>query len=134
MPNNVSPIDRRTILAGAAAAAGLAAFPSALSAARVMLQLATGSVQDWTSAIGTSFTALTEIGAMTIRLVAVEAQPVDPGRPTNLARGAGFIAVFAIPAGLSPAGDRTYRLSAPNVRTMDIYFSAAAGDLRAVFN
>lgn len=136
MPNSASHLDRRALLGACAATACLAAIPSgSLSAARVMLQLATGGIAEWSAAIGTSFAAMTEIGAMTIRLVAVEALPTDPGRPTGLGRSAPFVAVFAVPAGLYPAGDRIYRLSAPTVRTLDVYFSAAGGEgLRAVFN
>lgn len=134
MPNAVSQLDRRALLTGAAAAAGIAALSSPLRAARVSLQLATGSLQDWSTVVGTTFSAMTEMGVMSLRLVAVEALPTDPARPADLARKAPFLAIFAAPANLTPSGDRIYRLSAPGIRTFDVYFSAAGNDLRAVFN
>ena len=133
MQNSHSILDRRTLLTGAAAA-GIATLATPLGAVIAARDLASGTIQDWSGVIGTTFTAQTEIGVLTLRLVAVEALPADPRRPTSLARATGFTAIFAKRATLFPSGDRIYRLSAAGIRTMDVYFSAAAGDLRAVFN
>jgi hypothetical protein len=147
MKTTSTKLDRRIFLTSAAAAAGLAALGAPLRAAppstippprprhvRVARVLATAEAPDWLAWVGTDFRADTEIGAVTLRLVSVDAVSADPNRPATLARSGGFFAVFAPPAGIVPAGDRIYRLSSTGLAPMDVYFSAAAGNLTAVFN
>lgn len=139
--------DRRSLLTGAAAALGLAGLGRPLRAAlpaapspprpprgRIVRPLANAEAADWLAVVGTYFGVQTEVGFVTLRLVAVEALPADPHRPSSLARSRGFLAKF-VPIGRAfPAGDRIYPLSSVGLRPMDVYFSPMGNTLTAVFN
>lgn len=127
--------DRRNILTGAAAAAAAAAamlVPTrAFAATRV---LATASAADWRLAIGTNFTAATEIGPVTLRLISVDLLPADPSRPAGLGRDQAFAAVFAPVGPATPAGNSSYRLTSTRYLAMDVFFARATDRLIAIFN
>jgi hypothetical protein len=129
---NSNQINRRAILAGAAAAGAAMLAPArAFAATRA---LATGSAGDWRLAIGTNFTAATEYGPVTLRLSAVDLLAADPLRPAGLGRAQPFTATFDPIGGARPGGNRSYRLTSLRYLAMDVFFAAATVRLIAVFN
>jgi hypothetical protein len=139
MTTRTIEMPRRTLLAGAVAAAGAAVAAGPARAARIAglsgnAPLATGGIADWRAAIGKIFVARTEHGAIALRLAAVDPLPALGARPASLARDHGFAARFEAAAGPLPAGDRTYRLSGAGHAPLDVYFNAKAKALTAIFN
>jgi hypothetical protein len=140
-----TPVARRALITGAAAAAGAAAFAAPARAARFAglvgrtdaaqpsRRLATGSIGDWQAAVGTIFTARTEVGVIGLRLASVSLLAATGARPGHLARDHGFIARFE-PVGAVPAGNRSYRLASADHPPMHVFFGGKADGLTAVFN
>lgn len=126
-------LHRRAVLSGVAAGAA-AAFLAPSRAFAATRALATGTAADWRLAIGTNFTATTEIGSVTLRLVSVDLLPADPSRPAGLGRDQAFAAVFAVVGSAMPEGNRSYRLTTTRYLAMDVFFAAATDRLTAIFN
>jgi hypothetical protein len=134
-------IGRRSVIAGAAAAAGLAAFSGPARAAKLGLgagrpssrALATAGADAWRAAVGTIFAADTGAGRVPLKLVAVEALPSGPARPAGLPRDHGFALSFEA-LGRGPPANAAYRLSSATFHPVHVFFSSGAQRLTAIFN
>jgi len=135
-------IGRRGLIAGAAAAAGLAAVAAPARASRLLgagrgrstAPLATAGADTWRAAVGTIFAAETQSGRVPLKLVAVETLASGPARPAGLARDHSFALSFALPAGARLQANRAYRLSSADHMPMHVFFSSGSKRLTAIFN
>ncbi|HMC91921.1 MAG TPA: hypothetical protein VKI45_05610 [Allosphingosinicella sp.] len=140
MNTNDSHIGRRSLIAGAAAAAGLSALATPGRAAKLATTpqrdrgLATGGAEDWQAAVGTVFAADTGEGRVPLRLVSVERFASGPARPQALARDHGFTLTFETLAGAMPSGARPYRLSSRSFQPVHVFFSSGEKQPTAIFN
>lgn len=142
MTMDSTQIGRRGLIAGAAAAAGLAAIAAPARASGLLAatrgtstaSLATAGADAWRAAIGTIFAAETGNGRVPLKLVAVETLASGPGRPAGLARDHAFALSFALPGATSLAADRGYRLTGPGLQPVHVFFSSGAKRLTAIFN
>jgi hypothetical protein len=139
---NMTQIGRRGLIAGAAAAAGLAAVSAPARATRLLGKkgpaslptLAAAGADEWHAAIGTVFAAETHTGRVPLRLVGVETLASSPARPNGLARDHGFALSFEQPSGNPLPANRAYRLSATGSPAAEIFFSSGDRRLTAIFN
>jgi hypothetical protein len=143
MTMKTNPIGRRSVIAGAAAAAGLAAFAGPARAARLGIgstgatgnrALAVGGADDWRRALGTVFAADTDSGRVALKLVAVESLASGPARPAGLPRDHGFALSFDTLGARLPVGNRPYRLSSAAFHPVHVLFSSGTERLTAIFN
>jgi hypothetical protein len=143
MTMNRTDIQRRALIAGGAAAAGLGAFAAPARAARLASaagaaggdrRLATAGFADWQAATGALFAAETEAGTVGLRLVRVEAFHAPGTRPADLGRAHAFAATFEAAVGVLPQGNCTYRLTSGRFAPMHVYFDPAGAKIRAIFN
>jgi len=61
-----------------------------------------------------------------MRLVGVEEVKEKGNRPTGLARGSSFVAMFEADLGTSPAGNALYKVSHPTLGKTDLFLTRAA--------
>jgi hypothetical protein len=132
-------LPRRALIAGAAAATGIAALAAPARAARIAgmtgrRDLATGGLADWRAAVGTVFAAESEHGTVALRLATIEPLPASGPRPATLARDHAFAARFVPAIGPLPAGNRAYRLSGGGYAPLHVFVDAAGEGLTAIFN
>jgi|GEM_PF-4482911 len=134
-------IGRRGLIAGAAAAAGLAAVAAPARAAglagvggRPSPSLATAGADAWRAAVGTLFAADTDAGRVPLKLVGVERLDSGPARPGGLARDHGFALSFELPGTARLAANRAYRLTGPGLAPSPVFFSSGTKRLTAIFN
>jgi len=135
-------IGRRGLIAGAAAAAGLAAVAAPARASRLVgaagggsaPPLATAGAEAWRSAVGTTFAAETKLGRVPLKLVAVETLGSGPARPAGLARDHGFALSFELSAAGRLPANRAYRLTSAGREPVHVFFSSGEKRLTAIFN
>src|SRR5438067_2223455 len=113
-------IARRALIGSGFAAAGLAAIATPARAAGLAsrapgrprtLALSEAGADAWQAAVGTSFSAETELGRVALRLAAIEPLATVGKRPKRLARDHTFAATFEVPAGTVPSANRAYLLT-----------------------
>jgi hypothetical protein len=142
MDMTTSKVGRRALIAGAAAAAGMAAIAAPARAARFGAKsggtaprdLAAAGAEHWRTALGAVFAAETEAGRVPLRLLAVEPLVSGPARPSGLARDHGFALAFEVPGALRMPAGRTYRLSSAAFDPVHVFFSSGETRLTAIFN
>lgn len=145
-PAFLSPSRRAVMLslAGSAVAAGLLSVSDVRNTRRngtarprifgKKATMAEADFEQWNAAVGSSFFAITEAGAIALKLVSVTALPIVGSRPASLRRQP-FEAEFS-PEGDAklPVGDRLYLMRQPGNGTFHLYFSPAHKALKAMFN
>ncbi|MEQ6204701.1 hypothetical protein ABMC88_16790 [Sulfitobacter sp. HNIBRBA2951] len=136
----LNKVSRRTVMAGQAALAGLAALPS-IASARVAstgagLAPATTLAPRWDTAtaeelapfVGERFRVKTQAhGTLVLKLVAVTASASGDDRPAAIRRREGVVAIFDSPdiAPLVADGEGVHRVHHPRIGSADLYMAAA---------
>lgn len=107
---------------------------------RTSVSLQAAGLDEWSGAVGETFTLKTPNGSHGLRVAAVTAFPKSGARPATLGRSQAFSVVFEAIAGPAlPATDSLYRLVHGSYPPLSIYMSAPtrlgqASRLIAVFN
>lgn len=136
----LNKVSRRTVMAGQAALAGLAALPSVASAriagtgdglapvATLAPRWDTATADELAPFVGERFRVKTQAhGTLVLKLVAVTASASGIDRPSAIRRREGVVATFDSPdiAPLVADGEGVHRVHHPRIGSADLYMAAA---------
>ena len=126
-----SRTSRRTfVLSGTAAAVCLGPLAvsqfAEASGSGAKVSTRRSEIAEWEALVGTAFLVGGEGGKVLARLAAIAQPPLDPKRPTALARFQPFTAYFELDARVAPAGQKSYRVTHPAKGTIDLFLSRGA--------
>jgi hypothetical protein len=112
--------------------------PPARPGAAPGVDLARGTLADWSALVGRRFRLAGAAGAP-LKLVAIEPLVSDGPRPASVVRRRGFAAVFESSAARAPEGDRTHVLALGLSSPLPLFLSppsevSGKSRLVAVFN
>ncbi|MEH6832180.1 MAG: hypothetical protein V7661_15215 [Sulfitobacter sp.] len=139
----LNKVSRRTVMAGQAALAGVAALPSMASAriagtdaglapvakpATLAPRWDTATAEELAPFVGERFRVKTQAhGTLALKLVAVTASTSGIDRPTGIRRREGVVATFDSPdiAPLVADGEGVHRVHHPRIGSADLFMAAA---------